>query len=327
MNFRTEGSAHYIGGELTTLPDHLNRTGVLRIDRDDTQRRSEWDRPLPFTLLPYGSIGYHGAPAELRHIPIGTHLHGQFYIEKVKKDGKGIFNLAIRLEDDFTYFVRQGRTWRVDAVNAEKQSITVTGVGPSKDQADSKAAEYIVGPSARIWKGRSIGQFADITPGQNVLMNLTVCTLKGPGRCTDVWLDPESRDVATAHQLEVHRRFQREHGLAGWVEEVDNKQGIVTMTFFDGFDPKLLEFFPLNENVAAAVAENSLRTYDQINDVMRGPILEVQKASISPATAGVRIKFKPRTLLEGYRPQRIIRLFSGSWKVDDLPKEERLYDR
>jgi hypothetical protein len=34
--------------------------------RHDTQRRGEWDIARPFVMLPFGSLSYHGAPAELR---------------------------------------------------------------------------------------------------------------------------------------------------------------------------------------------------------------------------------------------------------------------
>ena len=156
-------------------------------------------------------------------------------------------------------------------------------------------------------------------------MNLTVCTHKRPGRCTDIWLDAESRDLAAAHQLEVHRQFQREHGLAAQVDEVDNAAGTVTATLFAGFDPKLLEDFTTKDSVGAAVANEALRTYDQINDTARGEILEVQSVPAPPGNSGTRIRFKPRHLLEGFRPQRIVRLFSGKWPIDDLPKEEEFY--
>ena len=33
-------------------------------------------------MLPYGSIYYHGAPAALQDIPLGTHLHGLFYLKE-----------------------------------------------------------------------------------------------------------------------------------------------------------------------------------------------------------------------------------------------------
>jgi hypothetical protein len=182
-----------------------------------------------------------------------------------------------------------------------------------------------VNAATRVWKGRAIGSLTDLAAGQSLLLDLTVCTLKGPGRCTEIWLDAVSREVAAAHQFEVHRQFQREHGLPGWVEEVDNQQGIITMALFAGFDPKLMEDFAVDAPVSSAVAEDSLRTYDQNSDRMKGDLLALQSVPPGPGDSGVRIKFKPVTLLEGNRPKRILRLFSGKWKVDDIPKEERIY--
>ena len=323
--FPPDGSAHSIAGELIAL-DHINRTGVLRQDRTDAISRSHWDEPLSFTMLSFGSVSFHGAPAEVRDIPIGTHLHGQFYFEeKAGKDGKGAFTKAIRIEDDFSYFARQQRLWRVDAVDLAKGTMTVTGVCADGSQPDGKPTALVVNAATRVWKGRAIGSLADLAPGQSVLADLTLCTLKGPGRCTDIWLDAESREVAAAHQLEVHRQFQHEHGLPGWVADVDNQRGIVTMALFAGFDPKLMEDFTVDGPVSSAVSEDSLRTYDQGSDRMRGDIVEIQNAPPGPGDSGIRIKFKTVTLLEGHRPKKILRLFSGKWKADDIPKEERLY--
>ena len=355
--FPPEGSAHYIAGELIAL-DHINRTGILRPDRTDAQRRGDWDLPLAFTLLPYGSIRFHGAPAELRDIPIGTHLHGFFYLEppaaketKTEKkpdaprlSAEAAFNRAVSFEDDFSHSARRQRAWKLDAVDPEKGTLTVTGT--TAGVADAKPTVFQIVTSTRVWKGRAIGSLADLTVGQFIVLNLTVATLKGPGRCTEIWLDAESRGIATAQQLEVHRQFIREHGLAGWIDEVDNAQGILTVTLFAGFDPTLVDDFPSRAAIAAsakappfvpgpglidpmavtaAVAEDNLRTWDQINDRKAGPILEVQKVSAGPGNSGVRIKFKPTLLLEGFRPKRIVRLWCSKWKVDDLPREERLY--
>jgi len=323
--FPPEGSAHHIAGELIAL-DHINRTGTLRQDRTDAISRSHWDEPLPFTMLSFGSIGYHGAPAELRDIPIGTHLHGQFYSEeKAGKDGKAEFTRAIRLEDDFSYCARQKRAWRVDAVDLGKGTLTATAVCADGTPADPKPAAFVITPATRVWKGRAIGTLADLAAGQSVLLNLTVCTLKGPGRCTDIWVDPESRQLASAQQVEVHRQFEHEHGLPGWVETVDNQEGIITLTLFAGFDPKLIEDFAVNESMSSAVAVESLRTYDQGSDRMGGSVLELQNGPPGPGNSGIRIKFKAVTLIEGDRPKRILRIFSGKWKVDEIPKEERFY--
>jgi hypothetical protein len=324
--FPPENSAHYIGGELITV-DHINRAGVLRQDRTDAIRRGNWDEPLPFVMLSFGSLSYRGAPAELRDIPLGTHLHGQFYLDETPaKDGKGPFTRVVRLEDDFSYFIRQQRTWRVDAIDLEKGALTATAVGVDGKPIEGKPAIFVVNAATRVWKSRAIGTLADVAVGQSLIINLTHCTLKGPGRCTDIWVDAESRAVASAQQLEVHRQFQRDHGLPGWVETVDNQEGIITMALFAGFDSKLMDDFVIPGGVASAVAENSLRTYDQVSDRMKGDLLEIlKKVPVGPGDSGIRVKFKPVTLLEGNRPRRILRLFSGKYRVDDIPREERLY--
>ena len=97
----------------------------------------------------------------------------------------------------------------------------------------------------------------------------------------------------------------------------DNASGVM--------DPSLLKDFRVKETVAAAVAEESLRTYDQNNDTRRGPITEVKTLPPVPGSSGLQVTFKPNPLLEGYRPKRYLRVFWGGWRVDDLPREERLY--
>jgi hypothetical protein len=297
----------------------VNRTGTLRPDRTDAQRTDDYDIATSFALLPYAKTMYHGAYAELRDVPLGTHLHGLFFVSELPaKNRKPLFDRVLRFEDDFSRFTRLKKTWRVDAVDVDKGKLTVTG-------ADPKPVTLQIGPATRVWKGAGFGTLKDVAPGQNVLANLTVCTLKGPGRVVDLWLDEESRALATKRQFEVHKLWQREHGLGCWVEAVDNAAGTVTVALFDGADPALLKEIRVKEQVAAAVAEETLRTWDQVNDVRRGPVLEVKAVPALPGDSGIRVTSKPSALLEGYRPKRYLRLFAGGWRVDDLPREERVY--
>src|ERR1051325_435176 len=101
--FPATGSAHEISGELIGM-DHVNRAGTLRPDRNDSQRTDDYDIALPFTLLPYARTMYHGAYAELRDVPIGTHLHGLFYVQDAPgKNQKPVFNRVLQFEDDFSW--------------------------------------------------------------------------------------------------------------------------------------------------------------------------------------------------------------------------------
>lgn len=334
--FPPEGSAHYFAGELTEI-DHVNRTGTLRIDRTDKQSRSHWDLPVDFELLPYGSVRYHGAPAALKDVPLGTHLHGWFFLKAPEAEGtKSVFHnrrsleadftRCLRLEDDFSRAEGLGRGWRVEAVDLEARKLTVVGVPlDGKGEPDAKPTTFDLTGATRIWKGRAIGGLGDLAAGQVVQVNLTWATLFGPGRLTDVWIDEESRRVATDRQRAVHRLYQRERGLAGWIDEVDNQKRIVTMTIFGGVDPELLGDLKPKTSVTVVVAEPTLRTYDPVNDRKGGPLLEVLDAQKQPGSSGVRIRFQPSLLLEGFRPGKVIRVFPSGWNVVNTPLEERLW--
>lgn len=317
------GSAHLISGELIGL-DHVNRTGVIRVDRNDSQRTDDYDKPLPFAMTACGSLRYHGAPAEIRDIPIGTHLFGLFYEEEV--NGKKVFRQCIHLADDFSEAESHGMLWRITELQRNKD--TLVAVRHLKDQAEGeKPKAFVIKPATRVWKGNGFGSLDDVAVDQEVLLNLTVCTIKGPGRCTDLWLDEEARKTATTRQMTQHHLFTREHGLACRVTAVDNPNKVVTVALFDGFDRTLLNEYKQGQHVAAAVAEETLRTHDQINDTMRGPIVKVEE--VTPAgigDTGLRLSFRPSELLEGFRPGRVIRLFGSGWHVDDLPREESAYD-
>ncbi|MDB6136066.1 MAG: hypothetical protein JWM59_4309 [Verrucomicrobiales bacterium] len=322
--FPPESSALYLAGELI-LVDHVNRTGQLRPDRRSDQRTDDYDRALSFTMLPYGTLRYHGAPAELRDIPIGTHLHGQFYFDAKGMPVKGGSGLALLLEDDFSFHQRRQRAWRLDTVNLDKGQISVTGLPPADNQAGEKPTVFKVNPATRVWKDRGFGALSDLAPGQNILFNITAATLKGPGLVTDIWLDDESRRLAAARQNECHRAYQKSHGLPGWIDAVDNGEAVITVTLFGGFDPGLKEDFKPRTRVAVLVAEESLRTYDQLNDRMYGELLESKACPAVPGGGGLQVVIKVENLLEGFRPRRIVRVLAEAWPLDDNPWEENLY--
>lgn len=332
--FPPEGSAHYFTGELIQK-DHVNRTGRLRVSRTDNQRRSHWDLSVDFRMLPYESLNYHGAPAALKDIPIGTHLHGWFYKKAPDEEIKTIFHnrssleaeftRCFRLEDDFSYYASRNRAWKVELVNLEEKTLTVVGIDLDDNSTDEKPTIFDLQSSTRVWQGQGFASLDDINPGQIIQLNLTWATLYGPGRCTDLWLDQTSQRLAKSQQLAVHRDHQKDRGLAGWVAEVDNETRAVTITLFDGVDGGLLKEFQPNTSGTVVVAEPSLRSYDQVNDRKGGPILAVQDVPKQPGSSGVQVVVQPSLLLEGFRPGRIVRLFPSGWPVISIPLEERLW--
>ena len=68
--------AHAYRGELVFV-DHANRRGSIRVEGVGKYFRNA---PHPFAMLPYGIVRYHGAPADLRDIPLGTVLHVRAFL-------------------------------------------------------------------------------------------------------------------------------------------------------------------------------------------------------------------------------------------------------
>ena len=352
--FPPAGSAHAISGELIRV-DHLERGFYLRVDRNDHQDRGFFDLPVDGVMLPYGAVFYHGAPAALQDIPLGTHMHGLFY-PKAPDDKSPPppgpyhrttpeidFKRCLQLEDDFSFYARQQEVWKIDDVSLTDKRLSATLQHHGAPVGASRQFDLL--PSTRVFQGGGFASQEAIAKGQEVLFDLTWATLCGPGRILDIWLDEPGRKLATAQQLECHRTYTRDHGLAGWIDAVDDEAQIVTITFFGGVDPGLFKDlsginpepfgWPLNkpeDNPLApkgtiAVARDSLMTYDPVNDRKGGNILNICKVPLEPGSSGVQIKVKCDLMLEGFRPRRIVRFYPAPWKVNALPREEQYSGR
>jgi hypothetical protein len=182
-----------------------------------------------------------------------------------------------------------------------------------------------------------------------VQFNLTWVGLFGPGRILEIYLDETSRKLATDQQMERHQLHIRERGLPAWVDAVDDKKQIVTMTFFDNFDPKFLEELTIidpeplgwpatlfgkggaKDDLAPkgtiAVARESLMTYDPTNDRKGGNILKINDVPVVAGCSGVQIQLEVGMMLEGFRPTKIVRFYPGSWPFVPPPKEESFFGR
>src|SRR6266446_8027324 len=112
--FPPPNAGHYLSGELVAV-HHVNRTGALRLVGDGEENRYHAAPSHRFAMLPYGTLRYHGAPAELRDIPIGTVLHGYFVLPpegdtSIPPPDKAVakyvpkYNHALTLEDDFSFY-------------------------------------------------------------------------------------------------------------------------------------------------------------------------------------------------------------------------------
>lgn len=349
--FPPEGSAHAVSGELIWV-DHLERRFHLRVDRNDGQDRGVWDLAINGVMLPYGSIYYHGAPAAMEDIPLGTHLHGLFYIrapddktpppeaQNNRVTPEADFRRCFQLKDDFTYYADRHELWKIESVDRTAMKLTAVSLVDGKPFGTPKQFDLL--SSTRVFAENGFAPLSALAPGQTVLFNLTWATLYGPGRLTDVWIDDAARRLATEQQMERHRNHIRQRGLAGWVTEVDDDKEIVKVVFFGGIDSALLKEIPLDpapsptataatpptpSKPGLAVARDSLMTYDPVNDRKRGEILNLRQIAVEPGSSGLEITLKMEMLLEGYRPTRIVRLYPATWPVIALPREEQFFGR
>ncbi|QDT65476.1 hypothetical protein [Calycomorphotria hydatis] len=355
--FPPEASAIYISGELTFI-DHIKREAILRPDRRDSQQKKILDLPLKFKLLPYASVYFHGELAELRDIPIGTHVHGYFYLGEegayeVKvpsfprsphQSDLSPYSLAIRLEDDFSYYRSRGKGWRIDSFDRDEGKMEATLVSLTNGETEDSIGKrytndddpclkgtqiFEFDPSTRVWKGNSIASLDNVKPGQVIQFSLTWATLFGPGHCTDLWLDEASCKLAAEHQKHLHERYLQSRGVPAFVESVEHNgdgSGIVTAVLFDTVAPSILELFRPDTSGQLIVVNSQLRSYDQGNDFKGIRYLSLENSDgPPPGSSGVKVRFRCSELIEGVRPNRVVKLTAPGWPRIQVPREERLW--
>jgi hypothetical protein len=363
--------AHTYRGELVFV-DHVNRRGSLRVLGVGVFRRND---PHPFAMLPYGMVRYHGAAADLRDIPLGTILHVTAYlppdpkfsavpvlpVDSKDRDanhyrGIGVFpaeNHVLLLEDEPSYCLRTGKTWKLKEMEYQKNQILVTASLEPK-QADEKNSEekLTLDNATRFWRGRECLELADLIAegswpndgkksldGQSVRLGLTwKPTPDGIFlrlHISDVWLDDAATQRAAHNQNETHKAFMRSRWLPAWVDTVEyGKFGRakVTVTLFGGMDPSLYADFQHGTVALINGAENTLKHagshYGPAHMASKGPILEVLNAdgTIPTGSSGVQVRIETDLIIEGIRPGRVVRIRPATWPAVDLPREEYLGD-
>jgi hypothetical protein len=332
----------YLAGELAFV-DHVNRRGGLRLDGDGSDRYHSG--PLHyFAMLPYGEISSNGAPAELRDIPLGTHVHGYFFLPPVGEEAtipplpKDMAryqfkqNHAVSLEDDFSFYQRRGQSWKVVSIDPVKGKINVTPTGQLVKDGLNTAYTFDIDDITKVWKGRTQVELADIAPDQTVQFNLGW----SPGwrdkefGVAEIWLDDASRKFATDLQRRRHVKFQKQRWLPAWIDAVEDNDfggGTVTLTLFGGFDPSLYAELKATQEkgFGVAVADKTLRTWFHRSDKKIGQVLEWKETANPPTgSSGIQVRMKFTELLDGYRPGRVVRVKCHDWIFVTMPSEERI---
>jgi hypothetical protein len=358
--------AHTYRGELVFV-DHVNRRGSLRVLGVGVFRRND---PHPFALLPYGMVRYHGAPADLRDIPLGTILHVTAYlppdpklssvpvlpVDSKDRDanhyrGIGVFpaeNHVLLLEDEPSYCLRLGLTWKLKGLDLEKPAAPILATLEPKQGGDAKVPEQKLtfDNATRIWRGREALSVADLIAegkksldGQSVRLGLTWKPCPDGIflrlHIADIWLDDAALQRAAQNQTETHKAFIRSRWMPAHVDNVEyGKFGRakVTVTLFGGMDPALYADFQKEGVALINAAENTLKHtgghYGPAHMASKGPIMNVSKlpGSAPMGSSGIQVTMETDLIIEGIRPGKVVRIRAAVWPAVDLPREEYLGD-
>ncbi|MEI8382835.1 MAG: hypothetical protein WCJ09_22130 [Planctomycetota bacterium] len=134
--------------------------------------------PHPFAMLPYGMVRFHGAPADLRDIPLGTVLHVRAYlppdpkisavpvlpVNNRKMDGNHnrgagtapAENHVCILDDEPSHCLREGKVWKLKEVDIQNNEKLIVASCEPKQGGDGKATDekLTFDAATRIWRGR-----------------------------------------------------------------------------------------------------------------------------------------------------------------------------
>ncbi|MES2735524.1 MAG: hypothetical protein V4672_04350 [Verrucomicrobiota bacterium] len=249
--------AHSYRGELVFV-DHANRRGSLRVQGAGTYFRNA---PHPFAMLPYGIVRYHGAPADLRDIPLGTVLHVRAFLPPDPKissvpvlpidnkdkiagySGTGVApaeNHVLLLEDEPSHCLREGLVWKLKELDLKDNEGMIVASREPKAGAEGKASEenLTFDAATRIWRGRECLGVADLITegiwpasgkklldGQAVLLGITwKPTPDGVFtrfHISDIWLDDAAMQRTAKNQTETHKAFIRSRWMPAWVDAVE----------------------------------------------------------------------------------------------------------
>jgi hypothetical protein len=336
----------YIAGELIFV-DPINRRGGIRLDGDGGERYHHG--PLHyFAMLPFGACYFNGAPAEIRDIPLGTHVHGYFHLPPTGEEGtippvpdeqakyQLRHNHAVSLEDDFSFYSRRGRAWKVVSLDREKGKLNVAPVGTPAADGINEPYTFDIDDAARVWQDRRLVDLDAIKPETVVQLNLAWSQGWRDKEFSvgEIWLDDASRDQAKELQRRKHVRYEQQRWLPGWIDAVEHNDyggGIVTLTLFGGRDASLYADLKRTQDQGFGVAtsDKTLRTWAHRSDKKIGQVLEWKElnskelANPPPGSSGIQVKLKFTELLEGYRPGRCVRVKCIDWRFVTMPPEER----
>ena len=318
--------------------DGINRRGVLRLE--------DRDRMIEFALLPSAAIFYRGAPAALVDIPPGTMVEVWGYSDSQ-------WNLprhVLRMSDDFSVSAFSGYAYRVESVDLPGRTFTATAVPDGRSSPRPYEPVHTAGgtiaaplPSGAItfsfdgrtdwYAGDRIASAAELTVGQTVHANFIRKFYEGPPlitRCTEVWLDEASQDLATRKQLEAFTTYTRDRGFPLRVDAADDAAKRVTVTLLETGLNDVHREWQSGQTHDFAASTTTLRMWEP-NGGQAGPdrmfgvrLVEKIDLPIGYGSGGAQMVFEVPLLYEAYRPGTILKLYPAGHPVPILPIEERM---
>ena len=285
--------AYSYRGELI-LVDHANRRGSLRVQGSGMFFRNA---PQPFALLPYGIVRYHGAPADLRDIPLGTVMYARAYlppdpklssvpvlpVDNKDKDGGSApaENHVLLLEDEPSRCLREGKVWKLKEVELQNEAgMIIASCAPKEgDGGPSEDEKLTFDAATRVWRGRELLAISDLIAeagwpatgkksldGQAVWLGLTWRPtpdgIFARFHISDIWLDDIAIQRAVRNQTETHKAFIHSRWMPALVDAVEyGKFGRakVTATLFGGMDPSLYADFKKDAGAMMNAVDHALK--------------------------------------------------------------------
>ena len=335
--FPSVGSEERYWASLVSL-DPLNRKGLLRHEGRD--------RMLEFTLLPYASLYYRGAPAALGDFPEGTMVEVWAYGDPTTQTPKHI----LRLSDDFSVNSFAQQAYRVDAIDQGKRTFTATIVTAPRDtpakfvlgqpttspptlKADEAKVVFQFNDQTRWYRGKSLSDPSELAVGQVIKTNFIRKFNNDPPlitRCKEVWLDLESQDLATALQLKSFINYTRDRGFPLRVDTIDNTKKILTATLLETGLPNVWKDWKVGPGNDLSPAAASLRMWEP-NGGQGGPdrimnvtITAIEEVPVGYGQGGAKLTMTVPYLLEAFRTGYILKLYANGMYCPCLPIEERL---
>jgi len=357
LEFSFSGSAHgyvpkptefppidqgvYLSGELVVV-DPINRRGGIRLDCKSDEKLAQ-NGPLHyFAMLPCGEVWLHGAPAPLRDVPPGTHVQGYFFLppageEKTitpEADFADLIpkqNHAVLLEDDLSYYLRQGQSWKAVSVDFATSKLTVESAGKTVKDGLSGRQTLDFSIATRVWKGGRPAEMKDVMPGAPLWINFgrAVNWRDHEFGASDIWLDEVSWKQAAELQRRATVHYHRLRWLPARIDAVESHDfggGLVTISIYGGIPKQLIDEIEAdkNERLAVAAAEPTLRTWTHRSDRTFGRIVKWESAPPVPGFSGVRLQVKFAELLDHFRPGNAVRIKAENWLWISNTPEERV---